>query len=377
MNKALEDLQAGRDPFAASRNEIHIAQEPSRPFCYRAARLAVWMPIIGGLLIYGGNNALEGVTGTVGLLGRLALVAVFILVELGSLVMGVIALSGVREYGPEGLLWRGLRSVVGSLIVMGLFTSAVVSVVRLGIENRRTLLAMRATAVRARTDAQENTTEKPEEKPAPAAPAQPQPAAPVPLVPDPSLVAAPAATPDDAVVSKATSAYLQKILGLTTNYTSAVRALEDPPILNMSTVARREQLIAKKELVKKFLAINEKLEAFVANSDDVYRKELQLAHCTPEKVEATVDAYRRSSQEKNLLALKIRGADQRKGDAMLGIIEVLDSSWGQWKYDQETKRVLFTDGGALRNYLTYREAMDSAVSDQKRLQALVTPLASL
>jgi len=377
MNKALQDLQAGRDPFAGSRSEIHIVKDAPRPFCFRAAKLAVWLPIIGALLIYGGHNALEGVTGVAGILGRLALVAVFFATELASLILGIIALYGIPTYGPQGLFWRGIRSVLSSLIVLGIFGSLMVTIVRAGIENRKALFALRSVAVRARADKTDDAPAKQPEKPA-AAVAPPQPAQPTNAPPDPSLVAVPQATPDDPLVAKAAAACVQKMMGLAASYTSANRALQQPPVLDMSMITKREQVLARKDLVKKFLAANEKLEALAANGEEVFRKELALAHCSPEKTEATADAYARSIQDRKIVLLKLRNADERRATAMLGILDVMDSGFGQWKYDQDSKRLLFTDGGALHNYLSYRQAMDSAAEDQKKLQAQVSPpLASL
>jgi hypothetical protein len=378
-NKALQDLQAGRDPFAAARNEIHMVKESPQPFCRRAAKWAVWLPVIGGLLIYGGNSALQGVSGPVGLLGRLAIVAIFCVIEVASLILGTIALCGVREYGPDRLFWRGIRSVVFSLIALALSASFIMNLVRAGIENRRALFAWTSISVRARAHKPaDDAPAKQPENPATAVTPPAQPALQTNAPPDPSLVAVPQATPDDPLVAKAAAACVQKMMGLAASYTSADRALQRPPVLDMSMITKREQVLARKDLVKKFLAANEKLEALTANGEEVFRKELALAHCTPEKTEATADAYRRSIQDRKTVLLKLRNADERRAAAMLGILEVMDSSFGQWKYDQEAKRLLFSDGGALHNYLSYREAMDSATADQKKLQTQVSPpLASL
>ncbi|HWY78461.1 MAG TPA: hypothetical protein VN281_22800, partial [Verrucomicrobiae bacterium] len=258
-----------------------------------------------------------------------------------------------------------------------IFGSLMVTIVRAGIENRKALFALRSAAVRARADKTDDAPAKQPEKPA-AAVAPPQPAQPTNAPPDPSLVAVPQATPDDPLVAKAAAACVQKMMGLAASYTSANRALQQPPVLDMSMITKREQVLARKDLVKKFLAANEKLEALAANGEEVFRKELALAHCSPEKTEATADAYARSIQDRKIVLLKLRNADERRATAMLGILDVMDSGFGQWKYDQDSKRLLFTDGGALHNYLSYRQAMDSAAEDQKKLQAQVSPpLASL
>jgi hypothetical protein len=378
MNKALQDLQEGRDPFSAARNDIHVVKKPPQPFCRRAAKWAVWLPFIGGLLIYGGNNALQGVSGPVGLLGRLAIVAIFCVTEVASLILGTIALCGVREYGPDRLFWRGIRSVVFSLIALGLSASFIMNLVRVGIENRKALFAWTSISVRARVHKPaDDAPAKQPEKPATAV-APPQPVQPTNAPPDPTLVAVPTAPADDPVVAKATASCVQKMMSLAASYTSAERALQRPPVLDMSMITKREQVLARKDLVKKFLAANEKLEALTANGEEVFRKELALAHCSPEKTEATADAYAHSIQDRKIVLLKLRNADERRATAMLGILDVMDASFGQWKYDQEAKRLLFTDGGALHNYLSYREAMDSAVADEKKLQTQVSPrLASL
>src|SRR5262249_37765097 len=119
MNKALQDLQAGRDPFAASRHEVSpLHAEPPPPFCFRAAKLSLWLPIIASALATGIKNALDGHFGMVAMCIRLASLGVFSLLIVASLIFSVIGLTGVKEHGSAGLLWRGIRGVVANMVTI-------------------------------------------------------------------------------------------------------------------------------------------------------------------------------------------------------------------------------------------------------------------
>src|SRR5690349_7217895 len=57
----------------------------------------------------------------------------------------------------------------------------------------------------------------------------------------------------DGLVARAGSAYLAQVQSLMRDYTSSVKSLRNPPLLDMNGVADRSQLQARKETVKKFM----------------------------------------------------------------------------------------------------------------------------
>ncbi len=381
MNKALEDLQSGRDPFAATRHEVSpIDTEPPPPFCFRAAKLSFWLPLIASALTVGINNLLQGSYSTTTICIRLAALGVFALMILASFFFSIVALTGVREHGPDGLLWRGIRGVIANFVTMYLLVTS-------GIQAYHARVRAREAVQELQQLEQEALARSPNEKSG-QAPEQGRPAT---ASASPS---APASASGQTVKGTASSGsasghssasgtatnfvgpYTQKLQALTAEYDAASKALQDPPVLNMSGVFKRETILARKKLVRRFLTANEKLEAFVVNGEDYYQRELDQSTYTDEKATSLLEAYRKTAREKDPLTLKLRDADQRKASAMMGILDVLDSSWGRWKFDEESKRVLFDEQTAVDKYLVFKQAMDVAAADQKKLQEQLLALAS-
>src|SRR2546421_3926334 len=102
-------------------------------------------------------------------------------------------------------------------------------------------------------------------------------------------------------------------------YAVAAKSLKEPPVLNLSGVERREQLQAKKALVQKFLATNEKLAVFAAAPEKLFREELEKASVPAKTVEASLIGFRKSIASRSELTVQIRNDDRRMGNALLGM----------------------------------------------------------
>jgi hypothetical protein len=175
-------------------------------------------------------------------------------------------------------------------------------------------------------------------------------------------------TGDDALVAKAGSAFVAKMQILQTNYATAARALKSPAVLDMKSVEQREQLLPKKEAVTKFMEANEKLVAFFTGAENILREELARVKVPRAAADAALKGYRQTAEERNFLVVKIRMTDQRIGAAMLGMLDLLDTSWGKWNYNPEKKKVIFQDTAVLAKYNGYYNDMNSAATEQAQLQ---------
>src|SRR4051794_32961486 len=117
MNKALEDLQAGRDPFAPS------PDDSKSEFYQNLAKWSKWLTILAAALYFVVSRSLPDAPP--GDQGRryvlLGLAVVCGLMLLTSLVLGIIALCAVPKYGSEDILKPALRGVIVSLLVIAGF----------------------------------------------------------------------------------------------------------------------------------------------------------------------------------------------------------------------------------------------------------------
>ena len=181
-------------------------------------------------------------------------------------------------------------------------------------------------------------------------------------------------TGDDALVARAGSAYLGKLQALLTDYTAWRGSLKSQSVLNMSEVSQREQLAARKETVNKFMGANEKLMAFFTKAEDVFRDEMVRLQLPSARIEAELKGYRRTAIDRNSLILKIRMTDRQLGTAMLGMLDTLDASWGNWRYSPEKKNVIFQDTSVVKKYNAYFRNLKAASQEQAQLQAQLVNL---
>jgi hypothetical protein len=117
MNKALEDLQAGRDPYTPSLDE-------GRGELYQnVAKWSKWLVILAGVLGFVVSRTLSETPGGDPSVRYVYLGtgAVCCLMWLASLILGVIALISMRKYGMEGIVKPALGGVCVSVFCLYLF----------------------------------------------------------------------------------------------------------------------------------------------------------------------------------------------------------------------------------------------------------------
>jgi len=369
-NKALEDLQAGRDRWAAS-PPAAAQNVTASDFCYTAARLSIWLPIGAGILCKSVDYSLTESGAGAALWGGLAVRGVAGLVIVVGLIFGFIALSAVPKYGRQGLLWRPIRGIVLSAGLIAYLGAGFVGAWGDAIQNHKTALAMHEASKEMQADMKKSVEEgqgiKMED-------AQPK----IEKMKTALDEASKTGSGETAVTARAMSSYLGKLQDLMKDYSTAADALRNPPVLEMDGVRGREQLEAKKEIVQKFLAANEKITAFVMNGEKIFKAELAKAQAPEQVIESAVKGYHRTAAERNDLLIRIRETDQRIGNAMLGMLDVLETNLSGWKFNPEKKKVIFAGNGgeALEKYNRLFKDMQNAAAEQKQLQMQLVGLAA-
>ncbi len=119
---------------------------------------------------------------------------------------------------------------------------------------------------------------------------------------------------------------------------------------------------------------NEKVMVFFTKAEDIFRDELVRVKLPPAKIESELKGYRRTATDRNFLILKIRMTDQQLGTAMLGMLDTLDTNWGNWKYSSEKKNVIFQDTSVVAKYNEYFRNLKAASKEQAELQAQLVNL---
>ncbi|HEX4644347.1 MAG TPA: hypothetical protein VH598_01935, partial [Verrucomicrobiae bacterium] len=332
-NNALEDLQAGRDPWADSSSSPSkfSVDESGEAFCYTAAKLCFWLPIVAGLLCGGIVEALHGsqVSTQTSFWLRMGALGVAGLMVLASLVFGLIALCAIPRFGQEGLLLRSIRGMVisGGLIV------AVVTGFGYAARNHLVTSRMDETMQKMQADMKKDVASGKE------------------ISGDDQVkrlgamkqamdVAAREGTGATAMFAKVMSAFAQKIEVPLKGYADAAKNLHGATVLNMEGVDKLEQLESRKQTVRDFLAANDQLLGFIQNSEKIFKQELDRINLPADQAQQALEGFRKGIAPKNAVSVKIRGEDKRAGKDMLAVLDLLQSNWGKWKYNSGKKLVV-------------------------------------
>jgi hypothetical protein len=355
MNRALEDLQAGRDPIASQT----AVNRSNWEFFHKAANWSFWLPVgASGLVFFirrllkdlgAGSESLQQTQTTLVLIGALAVFA--------SLILGLIALCGIPKHGSEGILGKALRGIFTSVTAICVFAYTY-SETR---ANREAMARMHELAVKVDADTRKDFADH---KGLSAADGLKR------MNDEQNILdnAAHETTGNTALVNKAASAFLQKAKAAMTAYAEAEKGLNHLSGKNIHNVENQIQLDDKRQAVRKFMAANEAVLVFIQNGEQTLKDELIQQHLPAENIETTLQGYRKSSADQNALTTKIRLQDKRMSVSFLTAINLLDANWGHWKYSEETKRVVFNDSAISEQYATCLADITTAAREQVQLQ---------
>ncbi len=181
---------------------------------------------------------------------------------------------------------------------------------------------------------------------------------------------------ETAALLRASQIYLGHMQACQRNYEQASRAVLAAKVLSAANLQKRGQIQDRKTLVLAFLNANDSFKAFLKNGEAHYLKELGNFNISAEQREAAVAGFRRTFTVQAPVIIEIREADDRMGEAMLGVLNLLDAQWGKWRYDTQAELVRFEDHGAVSQYNSLlaeiNDAATKQASAQKRLAGVLS-----
>ena len=189
------------------------------------------------------------------------------------------------------------------------------------------------------------------------------------IEPPPTAVkkSSPQAKGQDTWVQQAASNCRQRIQEAAEDHAANTRRMNEAKVLDMKDVTQREQVEAKREVVRKFLASNGALKTLLANEEAIFSEELTKLQVPPAGIESAMKGFQSGIPGK-AVATRMREADQRIGDSALGALDFLDEIWGQWNYSKDYDRVQFSPPGALQKYTEFMDRIEAASREQNELQ---------
>src|SRR5258708_553892 len=133
-------------PLIQSKISFKSAAQPSAPSGFqRVAQICWWMPVFAGLLCYGVSYWLKhgSVDPHTLVLASLAAGGITLLLCGLSLLLGIIALCGIPKHGAQGILWRSLRGMLASGVILAFMGEGFVHGYQAAIRARSALLTQR------------------------------------------------------------------------------------------------------------------------------------------------------------------------------------------------------------------------------------------
>ena len=188
--------------------------------------------------------------------------------------------------------------------------------------------------------------------------------------------AADKASGDTAAMLKGSAAFLQRLENLKAAYEQALRELLAAKVLATDNLVQQAQIQQRKVIVTRFLQANEAVKTYVEQSEAYYRKELDSVQMSSTQRDAALNGFRKSLGPQAPLLVEIRNADARMGNAMLGILDLLDNNWERWEYNANISKIRFEDPAVFAQYNAFqvqiRQAAIDQASAQKRLAAVMS-----
>lgn len=172
----------------------------------------------------------------------------------------------------------------------------------------------------------------------------------------------------EAITLRATSSYVAELQSNRSSYDQALRELTSAKVLAVTNLLQRDQIQGRKAVVEKFLEANQKLKTFVAQGNSELQKILVDSGVSSDVVQSAAAGFDKKFMPQAPFLTKIRDTDERMGQAMLGILDLLDTRWGRWRYDRSTRKVRFDDQAALQSYNGFMASIRQARTEQAEAQ---------
>jgi len=169
-------------------------------------------------------------------------------------------------------------------------------------------------------------------------------------------------------VMEASAAYVTELQRLMKLYDAELKKLEAARLMDASTLKSKEQIQERKEIVQRFLKVNEDVDRFFVAGEANFKSEMARRKVSESRIDRELQAYRDSSQSRTPLIRAIRASDKRIGNSMLNVLTLLEGSWGNWNYDPKSGEVLFSDTTTLEQFKTYLDDIADSGKQQVALQ---------
>jgi len=329
-----------------------------KTFAHQAAAGSLLAPLIVILV----NAALHASSQTPQMSRTVVLISGFacLTIIVAGFAMAIVGLCGVKRHGARGLLGKSIAGLLINGLLLILFVIGFTIGLGKGLQSRQlnqdltsTVQDMQANTKRAYNPKTglTNTDFKSMER-----------------LQSQLDTAAQTMSGDDALISQAMSRYVARLQGGMKKYQEVVAELRAANVLNLENLSEKEQITTRREAVQNFIAASDAVKTMITNSEDSIRADLTGLEVPPQKIDSLIAGFDVKFAPRSALDLQIRECDSRMGQAMLEILDLLETNWGKWDYDPAMNLVRFEDADAQRSYRQFLAAIKSAGQEQVKAQ---------
>jgi hypothetical protein len=175
-------------------------------------------------------------------------------------------------------------------------------------------------------------------------------------------------TGEDAIIAQVMSKHLDRIQAQLKAYEAAVKPFLAAGIFDTQKLTDKSQIEEKRQIVRTFLKQNGDLREAVMEAEKSIRADFAKTSVSAQNIEATMEGYHRKAAPQTALTVKIRDCDDKLGNAALGVLDLLENSWGKWKFDAERNKVRFENALDLEAYNGFVREVHQVSQEQLALQ---------
>ncbi|MDR3403298.1 MAG: hypothetical protein P4L99_12445 [Chthoniobacter sp.] len=140
--------------------------------------------------------------------------------------------------------------------------------------------------------------------------------------------------------TRALSKFLANLQARLHAYTVAANRLQQAKILSWN-LETRAMLDTNRQIVRDFLASNERLGDAEAHDADLLRAEYDTEKVPAHIRDSLVEAYAKRAAALHPLQMEVRLSDRTQGENALAVFDLLEANWGKWTRNATTGRLDF------------------------------------
>jgi hypothetical protein len=280
--------------------------------------------------------------------------------------MGIVGLCGVKQHGSRGILGKSIAGLVINGLLLFFFVVGFMAGLGKGIKSRQFTRDLKTTAQELKANAKntynpKNGITNMDVNGVDRLRAQ-------------LNDAAQNLSGDDALVAQAMSLHVARMESAMKVYQAAMAELNAGRVLSLENLSDKQQIASRRGLVRNFISANDNLENVISNAERNLQADLTRLQVGPAKVDAALAGYRSKAVPRTALVMEIRTCDDRLGQAMLAMLDLLETNWGKWNYNSTAKTVRFEDQEAQHSYQQFLTTIRRAGQEQVQAQGQLVNL---